>query len=138
MIQQDYLLRLIAQFIQAMLHAMRVAGRVAEDEASDAESGEGSGETGVTSNPDPLGAAEMLEVAFGEAVEMDPDMLLVLAPESLAAILQVSGTDAQLIPHLVRCLELEAEFLEAGGMPTRAELRAAQAAALIAAYNLGE
>ncbi|MBQ3385703.1 MAG: hypothetical protein IJG53_00080, partial [Eggerthellaceae bacterium] len=66
MIQQDYLLRLIAQFIQAMLHARRVAGRVAEDEESaDAVAGEGIDEP----NPDPVGAAEILEIAFGEAVD---------------------------------------------------------------------
>ena len=135
MIQQDYLLRLIAQFIQAMLHARRVAGRVAEDEESaDAVAGEGIGEP----NPDPVGAAEMLEIAFGEAVDMDPQMLLVLAPESLASILQVSGTDAQLVPYLVECLELESEFLAQAGMQEVGDVRAAQAAALARAYNLGE
>ena len=135
MIQQDYLLRLIAQFIQAMLHARRVAGRVAEDEeAADAVAGEGVDEP----NPDPVGAAEMLEIAFGEAVDMDPQMLLVLAPESLASILRVSGTDAQLVPYLVECLELEAEFLDQAGMAEVSEVRAAQAATLARAYNLGE
>ena len=135
MIQQDYLLRLIAQFIQAMLHARRIAGRVAEDEkAADAVAGEGMDEP----NPDPVGAAEMLEIAFGEAVDMDPQMLLVLAPESLAAILQVSGTDAQLVTYLVECLELESEFLAQAGMSEVSDVRAAQAAALAQAYNLGE
>lgn len=131
MIQQDYLLRLIAQFIQAMLHAKRLAGRVAEDEAeADAEAGE------EVPNPDPLGAAEMLEVAFGEALDMDPQMILVLAPESLAAILQVSGTDPQLVPYLVECLYLEAEFLTQAGMSETADVRAAQADALAVAFNL--
>ena len=128
MIQQDYLLRLIAQFIQAMLHAKRVAGRVAEDaEEADAEAAEGVD----VPNPDPLGAAEMLEIAFGEALEMDPGMLLMLAPESLASILQVSGTDPQLVPYLVESLELEAEFLVQAGRPEVADVRSAQAAALV-------
>ena len=132
MIEQDYLLRLIAQLIQAMLHALAVAGRRGEDlrEAGREANGLAAGEGEGAANPDPLGAATLLETAFGECIEMDASTLLLLAPESFAGVLQVSGVDTQLVPHLVRSLELEAELLEEGGKPTLAELRAAQADAL--------
>ena len=134
MIEQDYLLRLIAQFIQAMLHAMRIAGRrVDAEDAEDALDGQADQ---AKTTPDPLGAAALLETAFGECIEMDESTLLILAPESFAGVLQVSGVDAQLVPHLVRCLELEADFLDEGGMPTRAELRRKQAEALALVYGL--
>ena len=135
MIEQDYLLRLIAQLIQAILHAMRVAGRRADDMQEDF-AGEAEGEGAASATPDPLGAAELLETAFGECIEMDASTLLLLAPESFAGVLQISGVDSQLVPHLVRCLELEAEFLEEGGIPTRAALRRAQADALALLYGL--
>lgn len=135
MIEQDYLLRLIAQFIQAMLHAMRIAGRRVD--AEDDEEGALDGQTDEgRATADPLGAAALLETAFGECIDMDASTMLVLAPESFAGVLQISGVDAQLVPHLVRCLELEADFLDEGGMAARAELRRGQAEALARAYGL--
>ena len=135
MIEQDYLLRLIAQFIRAMLHAMRVAGRHT-DETREGEEGEGPLTDDAAPNPDPLGAAALLETAFGECIDMDESVLLVLAPESFAGVLHISGVEAELVPHLVRCLELEADFLDEGGMPARADLRRRQAEALALVYGI--
>ncbi len=122
MLEQDYLMRLIYQLGQAIAHAMVVAGKSKRDDDDE------------PTQPDPLGAAEMLEVAFGECIGMDQNTLLMLAPESFAGILSVSGVDPQLVPHLVHCLSTEAEFLREAGLPERAELREAQAAALDDAY----
>ena len=135
MIEQDYLLRLIAQFIQAMLRAISMAGRRADElrEAEDEADGIARREE---AEPDPLGAAELLETAFGNCIEMDESVLLVLAPESFAGVLQVSGVDPQLVPHLVRCLQLEGEFLDEAGLPARADLRRKQADALALVYGL--
>ena len=135
MIEQDYLLRLIAQLIQAMLRAMSMAGRHAKElrEAEDEADGMAKRED---AEPDPLGAAALLETAFGNCIQMDESVLLVLAPASFAGVLQVSGIEPQLVPHLVRCLELEADFLEQGGMPSRADLRRQQADALALVFGL--
>lgn len=135
MIEQDYLLRLIAQFIQAMLRAMSMAGRRAE-ELQEAEAEADGMAKREDADPDPLGAAELLETAFGNCIEMDESVLLVLAPESFAGVLQISGVDEQLVPHLVRCLELESEFLDEGGKPALADLRRKQADALALVYGL--
>lgn len=137
MIEQDYLLRLIAQFIQAMLRAKSMAGRRAE-ELRDAEDEADAMARREEADPDPLGAAELLETAFGDCIEMDEGVLLMLAPESFAGVLQVSGVDPQLVPHLVSCLALEAEFLDEAGLPERADLRRRQADALALVYGLGE
>ena len=136
MIEQDYLMRLIAQLIRAILHALALAGRRAEDVAEDLVSADGEGLEPPAANPDPLGAADLLEVAFGECIDMDASTIFLLAPESFAGVLHISGVDAQLVPHLVRCLELEADFLDQGGMAAKATLRRGQADALALVYGV--
>lgn len=127
MYEQDYLLRLISQLVQAILHAQNMVKR--------AEKG-GEEQEGTQEENDPLGAATMLEIAFGEAIEMSPDPVLSLAPESMAGVLQVSGVDLQLAPHLVECLLLEADYLRLGGRPGLGDLREKQAEALALVYGL--
>ncbi len=140
MLEQDYLMQMIYRLGQAIAHAMLKAGRKTEDDPDDA--GEASDvfseDNGVDTSqePDPLGAAEMLELSFGECVGMDASILLSLAPESFASMLGVCGVDPQLVPHLVACLELEAEFLAEAGLPERGALRIAQAQALQEAFAL--
>ena len=74
MFEQDYLMRLLVQFMEAMRRSI--------ERADDGR--------------DPAAAADMLENAIGDATDLDGSMLLSLAPESMASVLQVSGVD----PHV--------------------------------------
>ena len=56
---------------------------------------------------DPEGAADTLEQAIGEATEIDGEVLLSLAPDSIASILQVSGTDPKVVNYVAHGLLLE-------------------------------
>ena len=67
MFEQDYLMRIIAQLLGAIRRSME---RAAGEE-------------------DPDGAARALDMALGDATDLDGEALLSLAPESLASVLQV-------------------------------------------------
>lgn len=84
---------------------------------------------------DPEGAADLLEQAIGEATEIDGEVLLSLAPESIASVLQVSGTDPKVVGYVAHGLLLEAHYLMLACDFARAELREEQARALAAAYG---
>lgn len=113
MFEQDYLMRIIAQLLGALRRSMERA----------------SGED------DPEGAAHLLDQALGDATDLDGEALLSLAPESMAGILQVSGTDPNLAGHISRSLLLSARYYGEAGNDTLAELRAAQAHALADAFG---
>ena len=82
---------------------------------------------------DPEGAADLLEQAIGEATEIDGEVLL--APESIASVLQVSGTDPKVVGYVAHGLLLEAHYLMLACDFARAELREEQARALASAYG---
>lgn len=84
---------------------------------------------------DPEDAADLLEQAIGEATEIDGEVLLSLAPESIASVLQVSGTDPKVVGYVAHGLLLEAHYLMLACDFARAELREEQARALAAAYG---
>lgn len=84
---------------------------------------------------DPEGAADLLEQAIGEATEIDGEVLLSLAPESIASVLQVSGTDPKVVGYVAHGLLLEAHYLMLACDFARAELREEQARALADAYG---
>lgn len=113
MLTQDYLVRMLVDFAAGIMRSMqrRTEGR------------------------DPRGAAEMLEGAIGQSVDIDGDTLLSLAPESIASILQVSGTDPAITEYVARSLMLAASYREDAGDADMARLRADQARAIAAAYG---
>lgn len=84
---------------------------------------------------DPEGAADLLEQAIGEATEIDGEVLLSLAPESIASVLQVSGIDPKVVGYVAHGLLLEAHYLMLACDFARAELREEQARALASAYG---
>ena len=84
---------------------------------------------------DPEGAADLLDQAIGEATEIDGEVLLSLAPESIASVLQVSGTDPKVVGYVAHGLLLEAHYLMHACDFARAELREEQARALASAYG---
>ena len=113
MIEQDYLVRMLAQFATAIRRSMERA----------------QGER------DPQGAADMLEAAVGEATDFDGATLLALSPDSIANILQVSGTDPRVTEYMVRSLMLASRYRAEAGDAQAADLREAQARAIAEAYG---
>lgn len=114
MLQQDYLLRMIMQFAEAIRQSMQKA----------------------QGEHDPRIAAEMLETAVGEATDIDGSILLGLAPESMVQIMQVSGTDNHLIGYIAHSLLLSSLYLQEANEPGRAKLREQQARAVASAYGI--
>ncbi len=113
MFEQDYLMRIIAQLMGAIRRSMERA----------------SGEE------DPDGAARMLDMAVGEATDLDGEALLSLAPESMATVLQVSGVDPHLTEHIARSMLLSSRYYAEAGNGEMAALRSSQAQALAAAFG---
>ena len=114
MLQQDYLMRMILQLIEAIMKSL---------------------ETSRGDAPDPEASADLLEAAIGSATDIDGNGLLSLAPESVANILQVSGVDPRVVEYVGRSLFLESSYLQQAGNPELSALRAAQAQALAGAYG---
>lgn len=85
---------------------------------------------------DPLDAAEVLEIAVGTATNFDGATLLLLSPDSIASILQVTDTDPDVVEYLARTLLLESEYLTEGGEHARAQLRRDQAFAIAQGYGI--
>lgn len=112
MLQRDYLMNLILQFVQGIRRSVEKGKR------------------------DPEDAAASLEEVVAQAMDMDAAILLGLQPESFASILQVSGTDPRVVEYIARSLALEAHFLEEAGSSGQASLRYGQAQALAAAYGI--
>ena len=107
MLEQDYLMRIFLQFAEIL----RRSWFKARDER------------------DPKAAADMLENAVGDAVDIDGATLLSLAPESMAGILQVSGTDPRVTEYVARSLMLASAYLREAGEDAVADLRLEQARA---------
>lgn len=84
---------------------------------------------------DPGDAAQMLDAAVGEATELDGAALLSLAPESIATVMQVSGTDPAVTEYVCRSLLLAGRYYEQGGDAALGRLRTQQALAITAAYG---
>lgn len=114
MFERDYLMRLLSQYFEAVRRSIRLAK---DDE-------------------DPLGAADMLEAAIGKATDIDGDVLLSLAPESIASVMQVSGIDPKVSGFIARGLLLESRYLAQAGDRGRAGLREQQARAVAEAYGI--
>lgn len=114
MYESDYLVQLLMQFMAAIRRSIEKAG----------------------DQHDPLGAAEMLEAALGAATDMDSGLLLSLAPESMAGLLSVSGTDPQVVGYMVRSLLLASHYRSQAGDQFTSDLRKSQAEALGREYGL--
>ena len=118
MFTQDYLMRMFMQMAAAMKESLlRARGQ-----------------------NDPRAAADMLDEAVSDATEMDGDLLLRMAPESMAAMLQLSQPDPQLMEYVSRSLLLSSQYLREAGDASASALRQAQAYAVARAFDveLGE
>ncbi len=86
--------------------------------------------------PDPRKSAETLEEAISNATEIDGETLLSLAPESMASVIQVTGTDPRVCGYIAHTLLLESEYLQQAGEAELSQVRAEQARALAKAYDV--
>lgn len=114
MLEQDYLMRIILQYAEILRRSWFKA----------CEEG------------DPKAAAGMLENAVGEATDIDGSTLLSLSPDSVASVLQVSGTDPRVVEYVVRSLALASVYLRDAREEALADLRLQQARSLADAYGL--
>ncbi|MBQ6454700.1 MAG: hypothetical protein IJJ32_01245 [Eggerthellaceae bacterium] len=114
MLQQDYLMRMILQFAEAIRLSLQKSN----------------------GQHDPRAAAEMLEAAIGEATDIDGGILLGLAPESMVGIMQVSGTDPHLTGYIAHSLLMSSLYLKKANEPALAQLREKQARAVAFAYGI--
>lgn len=113
MLQRDYLMRLIMQLVEAITRSMqRTAGK-----------------------ENPGLAAEILDEAIGDAIELDGSVALGLAPASLASILAVSDTDPRVIEYVAHSLALSSQYWQEAGKEDMSSLRFAQALALADSYG---
>lgn len=118
MFTQDYLMRMFMQLAAAMKESLlRARGQ-----------------------NDPRAAADMLDEAVSDATEMDGDLLLRMAPESMAAMLQLSQPDPQLMEYVSLSLLLSSQYLREAGDASASALRQEQAYAVARAFDveLGE
>lgn len=118
MFTQDYLMRMFMQLAAAMKESLlRARGQ-----------------------NDPRAAADMLDEAVSDATEMDGNLLLRMAPESMAAMLQLSQPDPQLMEYVSRSLLLSSQYLREAGDASASALRQEQAYAVARAFGveLGE
>lgn len=106
MLQRDYLVQMIQQFIQAIMRSR------------------------TTSQQDPQQAADSLENAIGSATDIDGATLLSLGPESIASVMQLSGVDPRVAGYIAYSLQLEAEYLHQAGNDVLAAIRQQQAEAV--------
>lgn len=114
MFEQDYLMRMILQLVEAIRRSLEAANGTEHD---------------------PAAAADMLEAAIGTATDIDGSVLLSLAPESISDILQVSGTDPGVAEYVGRSLYLESNYLREAGNDDLAAIRISQAQALARSYG---
>ena len=115
MLEQDYLVRMLLQFFQAMNRAAERAGN--------------------KEHPDPQSAADMLETAIGEATDMDGAALLSLSPDSIAQVMRVTGVDPNVTQFVARSMLLESVYLSDARQTALAAIRAAQARAIAEEYG---
>jgi hypothetical protein len=111
MFLNDYLMRIILQFVVALQKALHEQNMTPEEKAGS------------------------LEQTVGDAVNIDPRLLFSMDPESLVSLLQLGDFDEQIGGYVLRSIYLEAEILDEAGRTQRADLRRAQADAIARAYG---
>ena len=113
MLEQDYLMRMLLSFFEAVNRSLEKDKEHHPEEASD-----------------------FVENGISQALDIDAGLVLGLAPESFANIVRVSGSDPHVVAYVVHSLMLDAEYKDANGEHAVADLRRDQADALADAFGL--
>lgn len=114
MFERDYLMKLISDLIQAMAKSI-----IQADEEEN-----------------PYAAARSLELAIGNAVDMDASLFLSLEPASMSSMMAISSMDANGAEYIARSLSLASVYNRKAGDEHLAALRMGQAKAVAEAYGL--
>jgi hypothetical protein len=109
--QNDYLMRMILELVTVIQRALRERYN------------------------DPEASIQSIEIAVGNAVDIESGLFFSLAPESMVSMLRLGDFDERLGGYVVRSMLLEAELLERCGQLERAALRKSQAEAIARAYD---
>jgi hypothetical protein len=111
MFLNDYLMRIILQFVTALQKALHEKDMTPEEKAGS------------------------LEQAVGDAVNIDSRLLFSMDPDSIVSMLQLGDFDEKLGGYVLRSIYFEADLLDEAGLTERADLRRLQADAIARAYN---
>ncbi|MCF0231655.1 MAG: hypothetical protein HUJ63_05180 [Enterococcus sp.] len=114
MFEQDYLGRMIKDFIEGLIRTLK--------ESRELEN--------------PLESASSIEKILENCTDIDGQILLNLQPESMVNMFQVTNIDPKLCPFIAHSLQLESHLLKKAGKPELAELRMNQAKAVANAYDI--
>lgn len=112
MLQHDYLMEIIQQFARAVSSALRRA-LAQKDEA----------------------AAQEVEAAVGELLQLDPQTAMSLAPGSLVTMMQLAGTGDAVSGYVAFSLNKLADAYDGMGQQDVAQQRRAQARAVADAFG---
>lgn len=113
MFERDYIMKMLADLLQAIVKSMLQSEK----------------------EENPYLAAQTLEAAIGNAVDMDASVFLALSPESIASIMGISQTDPRSTEYIARSLALASDYNRKAGSPAIAELRMGQAKAIAEAFG---
>lgn len=115
MLQHDYLLEIIAQFVEAITAALRRAF--------------GTGD---------LSAAGEAEEAIAGLLDIDPVIAMQLSPDSLVTMMVLSGVGDAVAEYVGYALDKVGDAYAAAGRRELAEVRHAQAHAVYGSFGLEE
>ena len=114
MLQRDYILEIIAQFVEVVSRSLRRA--VAErDEAAVLET----------------------EEAIAGLLDLDPQVAMQLAPDSLVTMMVLSGVGDSVASYVAYALRAVSGAYGGMGRPDKARLRAEQAEAIEESFGCG-
>lgn len=111
MLQRDYILEIVGQFVDGVSDALRRA---------------------VAGQPD---GVEGVERQIGELLELDPGTALALAPDSLVTMMVISGMGDSVASYVCYALDRLARVYEARGDDELAGLRRLQARAVAESFQ---
>lgn len=112
MLQHDYILEMIEQFVRAVEEALL-----------------------GTRNKQDVASAEGVEEAVAELLDLDAQTAMALAPESLVTMMELSGIGESVAAYAAYALRKTADIYEGLGQEQLAELRLAQGEAVARAFS---
>ena len=112
MLHRDYLLEVIEQFVSTVSHTLAKA-LLQRD----------------------LKAAEEVEAAVADLVQLDPETAMSLAPESLVTMMMLSGTGDAVAGYAAYALHRLGDAYDAMGDPELGQMRRDQAEAVAQAFG---
>ena len=112
MLHRDYLLEIIAQFVETVLRSLRIAREKADPEA-----------------------AQEVEAAVAGLLDLDQEVAMQLTPDSLVTMLLLSGVGDSLADYVTYAMRELADVYDGMGEHDLAALRREQARAIADSFG---